>query len=191
MKRLYLAVSLILPLVLGSLLLAGGPAGYHPVPFPRSDQVTMPLKGHNADGTGGLCVTLEGREDLGSIEVQGFILDPIVRHRLNQRNAKTIGWTTLSTDPGVIVQEYRASTQNAFRLLAAQSGDPDLIAASFVPLAFPELGDSEIQVEGAKPNPPTTTCMKSSCYGQPPTCRVTGCTAGCADCVGIRVPTIN
>lgn len=171
---------------------AGGPAGYRPVPFPRADAVTMPLKGHNGDGTGGYCVGIIGREALGFIDVADHVLDPLVRNRLNHQNAKTYGWQTLSTDPGVILMEYQASVQNAFKILALQSGDPVLIEASNRTVAIGELGNMQIQLEGEKsPTPPSTTCMKSSCYAQPSTCRVSGCSAGCADCVGISVPSIN
>lgn len=185
----YALVALVMGLMAG-LALAAGPPGYHPVPFPRSDQATMPLKGHNGDGTGGYCVSLLGREHLGTIEVPGHILDPLVRHRLNQQNKNTVGWTELSTDPGVIVMEYQASVQNAFKLLALQSGEPGLIEASFYPLSFTAF--EGIQIEAAKgPSPPKTTCLKSSCYGMPSGCRVTGCSPGCADCVGIRVPSLE
>jgi hypothetical protein len=185
-----LSLAALVMVIAGALALAAGPpAGYHPVPFPKSDQATMPLKGHNGDGTGGYCVSIIGREDLGTIDVVGHVLDPIVRHRLNQQNARTIGWVQLSTDPGIITQEYLASAQNAFKLLALQSGDPALIDAADVPLTISELQTP--QLEGARQKPPTTTCMKSSCYGQAPGCRVTGCSGGCADCVGIRVPSIQ
>jgi len=166
-------------------LAAGPPAGYQPGPFPDPNKPTMPLKGLGGSGMG-YCVTIEGTEL--RINVPGHILDPLKRDEVNRRYTR-IASGKLSTDPGFIVAEYRASVQNAFKLMASMSGDPRLIAAAQQRLVFPELGD--IQLEGAKA--PTTECKKSTCYGSGPGsgCVPIGCESGCADCVSIRVPSVQ
>ena len=204
MKRLVLAfyMSLFAAFILGWLFVAaGGPVsaggwseaprspravpGYVPEPFPDTTKATMPTVGLDGSGAG-YCVTIEGT-DL-RVNVPMHVLDPVKRDQLNRKNANAIGFEPLSTDPGIIVQEYRISVQNAFKLLAHMSGDERLKAASEKPLRFVDLGDAPT-VEGAG----DTTCMRSTCYGKAPGsgCRPKGCSGGCADCVSIRVPSMQ
>ena len=83
-RFLFIPLAAVVMGVLAGLALAAGPPGYHPGPWPRTDMESMPLKGHNGDGTGGFCVSIIGREDLGTIDVKGFITDPVVRHQIGR-----------------------------------------------------------------------------------------------------------
>jgi hypothetical protein len=167
-----------------ALAAAAAPVGYHPVPFPDATQRTMPTA--REDGT--YCVRLLDYPELAAVDVPHHYLDPLKRDELNRKYRAGGVELGLSTDPGVIVAEYRASVQNAFQLLALQSGDARLIEASHIPLRFVDLGDPEPSPDTARKKPvPTSTCMKSSCFGKPPSCIPTGCSGGCADCIGIKI----
>lgn len=180
MKRALLFLALCLTLS-GIGLFAGGK--------PAPPKPTMPLLGDD-----GYCVTVEGSPFL--VNVPGHFLDVPRRQKENARRAQEENWRgeakgtrgRLSLDRTDIEAEYRESVGNAFGHAARLSGNPKLIAALGDKLVFHDLGD--IQIDGAKPAP-TVTCMKSSCYGQPRGCVVTGCLAGCADCAYVRTPSIE
>jgi len=161
---------------------------------PPAERRTMPTLGH--DGTGeGYCVNVEASPFV--IDVERHALTVEARKRQNaqmEADERSRGLAPgtkprLSLDAGDIFKDYADSVRNAYRHSAQLSGKAELIEAAEGSLEFVDLG---ITVEGTTKQKSKITCMKSSCYGKPPGCVVSGCVPGCADCLTVVVtPTIQ
>ena len=161
---------------------------------PPAERRTMPTLGHNGAGEG-WCVNVEGSPFI--IDVDRHALTVEARQRQNSQmeaDERSRGLAPgtkprLSLDAGDIFKDYAENTRNAYRHAAQLSGNAELMEAAEGSLEFVDLG---IAVEGTSPKKSQIKCMKSSCYGKPPGCIVSGCVPGCADCLTVVVtPTIQ